>query len=582
LAFAFQSPTFTDAPIGRRRDLLLAALVAAVAMLIPFHRGLAFPFALDDYTFLFPAAGLEPTTFTLRRWLVVSGYYDLWLHLFGPNPLAWHLTSFVLHAANSVWVYLFARRFGVSREAAWLACGLFAASPLAFTVLYWSAGIQEIGSTFFLFTATWIALRADRWRWVSAVVFALAMLCKESVIAAPLVFLVVFGRRMRGLSAAMFVTGVALFLAAGLGGRMFDSDPRSPYATSYGATLLVNLATQFVWFLAPWRPYPDRIAGPQPGLVLPAVAVAGACVVAVLVRRSWVRLLGAAAAWFVALLLPVLPLRQHSYAYYAYAAQAGFLIVGAAAGLRLVDRLFHGSRRWRSAFAALAVCAVILFAVRNTTSHETLMLPKSRVPHDSVVRYGRAAGAIVAAVRDLPPDVHRAGFMCFPEELGSTAHTPGTKRPGMVRVRRFPLRDALKDGLLVEFVRPGMTGAWVDTLDATYGGPETALFFTSGFNTIERVPNLANAYVLQAQGRLLIDDRAGSRRDLEHALALDPNFTGARILLAGLETEERHPERARQLLAGLDWQTVPESMHAFVVQLHQTLGLPVPEEPSSP
>lgn len=579
----FQSSVFTEAPIGRRRDMLVAVLVAGIGMLIPFHRGLAFPFALDDYTFLFPAAGLEPSTFSLRRWLAVTGYYGLWLRLFGPQPLAWHLTSFVLHAANSLWVYLFARRFGVTREAAWLACGLFAASPLAFTVLYWAACIQEVGSTFFLFTATWVALRADRWRWVSIGVFALAMLCKESVIAAPLALLVVFGKRARGPAWVMLATGVELFLGAGLGRRMFDSSPSSPYATSYGSNLFVNLATQFVWFLAPWRAYPDRIAGPQPGLVLPAVAVAGLCVVALVVRRGpGLRPFVAAAVWFVALLLPVLPLRQHSYAYYAYAAQTGFLIVGAVAGVRLVDRLFGGALRWRLAFAVCAVGAAMLFASRNATTHETLTLPKSSVPHDSVIRYGRVAGALVAAVRHLPPDIRQAAFMSFPDELGNAAHTPGTKRPGMIRVRRFPLREALKDGLLVQLVHPWMTGAWVDTLDASFEGPDTALFFTSGFDTIERVPNLANAYVLQAQGRLLIADHDGSRRDLERALELDPNFAGARILLAGLETEEGRPARARDLLAGLDWKTVPEPLHDFAVKLHHTLGLEVPEEPSSP
>ena len=562
--------------LGGRRDLAAAAVIAVVATLLPFHRGLVFPFALDDYTFLLQAAGLDPSPFSLRRWLAVSGYYSLWLRLFGPNPLAWHVTSFVLHAANAVWVYAFARRLGASRDGSWIACGLFAASPLAFTTLYWAACIQEIGSTFFLFAAVWVGWRADRWRWTAVGLFALAMLCKESVIAAPLVLPLVIGRRARGPALAMLAAGAALFIGAGLQQRMFDASLDSPYATSYGWTLIVNLATQFVWFVAPWRAYPDRVAGPQPALVLPAAAVAGAIAVALVTTRGrYARMFVAACAWFVALLLPVLPLRQHSYAYYSYAPQVGFLILFGAGLSRLVARLAPGSWWWRSGAGTAVVAASVLLAGHNTRVHESLKLQNSIVPHDSVVRYGSAAGAIVAALHESPitPDVRQVAFMNFPEELGRAARTPGQERPGMVRVRKLPLRDALRGGKLVTLNLPGVNGVWIDTLNATFEGPDTVIFFTSGFNTLERVPGAAEAYVLQAQGRLLVGDGAGARRDLERALALAPEFGGARLLLAGVEVETGNLDRARELLRGLAPGSIPEDLRGYYVQLERALGM---------
>jgi hypothetical protein len=264
----------------------VAAAIAAVACLVPFHRGLRFPFALDDYSFLMPAAGLEEVPFSLRRWLSVRGYYEAALALFGPTPLEWHLVGFALHVANATWVFVLARRLGAGRAAAWVAAGLFAGSPLAFTITYWIACIQELGSCFFLLTATWLLMRRDRWRLASVPVFAAAVLCKESVLAAPLALAFVLGPRVRRLAAVQLAIGVALFFAAGLGARMWKSDPTLPYATAYDTTLLVNLATQLVWFLAPWRPYPDRLAAPQPGLVLPALAVVAAAVVVLVLRRG--------------------------------------------------------------------------------------------------------------------------------------------------------------------------------------------------------------------------------------------------------------------------------------------------------
>jgi len=178
----------TARPESRWKDGAIAAAVALVAALLPYHRALRFPFSLDDYTYLFQASGLDAAPFTVRRWLAVRGYFELALGLFGPSPVPWHIAGMALHVANAVWVFLLARRLGATRAAGWIACGLFACSPLAFTAVYWTACIQELGSCCFVLAAACLALRQDRWRWGSVPAFAAAMLCKESVVAAPLVF----------------------------------------------------------------------------------------------------------------------------------------------------------------------------------------------------------------------------------------------------------------------------------------------------------------------------------------------------------------------------------------------------------
>jgi hypothetical protein len=152
------------------------------------------------------------------------------------------------------------------------------ASPLAFTVLYWAAGIQELASGVAVLAAAWVMTRTDRWQWAAVPLFAVAMLCKESVIAAPIALAFIYGRRTRPVAAAMLVIGVAIFLGSGLQHRMMNSSLDSPYATAYDKTLFDNLATQLVWFLAPWRSYPDRIAGPNAHFLIYLIGFTGALV----------------------------------------------------------------------------------------------------------------------------------------------------------------------------------------------------------------------------------------------------------------------------------------------------------------
>jgi hypothetical protein len=572
-----------DEPAVRWSDIGVAAAIALVATLIPFHRGFSFPFALDDYTFLYDVSGLEPQPFALRRWLAVHGYYATMLKIFGPHVLAWHVVSFVLHCVNAAGLYVLARRFGASRVASWTACGLFAASPLAFTVLYWAAGIQELASSVAILAAAWVLPRTDRWQWAAVPLFAVAMLCKESVIAAPIALAFIYGRRTRPVAAAMLVIGVAIFLGSGLQHRMMNSSLDSPYATAYDKTLFDNLATQLVWFLAPWRSYPDRIAGPNAHFLIYLVGFTGALVALAFIDRRTRQPILWASAWFVALLLPILPLRQHSYAYYSYLPQMGYLIL-AGVGLEiLVRRFFPHPLSTRIAGAAV-IAASMVCAARNTRVHETLTLKDSLVPHDSVVRSGTAAGALLDAVRKakLGPPIDRVGFMSLPAELAKAGRTPGDARPGMVRVRRFPLRDALRDGKLFTLHYPKLQGVWIDSLGAQEESGHTAIFFTSGFNDVIRLADIKQAYFMQSQGKLLVDDRAGARQDLERILVIDPNFAPARVLLAGFAMEAGDVPHAAALLQGVKDTDLPAELRPFLTQLRPIVEGKPPMGATSP
>jgi hypothetical protein len=560
----------------RWRDVAIVTGIAVVATLFPYHRGLHFPFAIDDYTYLTQAAGLDPAPFSLRRWLAVRGYYEMMLRLFGTRVESWHAVGFALHAGLAVGVGAWARRFGASRIAAGVATGLFAASPLAFTVLYWCACIQELGSGMFLLLAAWFLVRSDRARMWSVPLFGAAVLCKESVLAAPLVLGLVFGRRTWRPAAAMLALGFALFVASGLHTRMFDSDRALPYATSYGSNLLVHLATQVSWSAMIWRPYPDRLSTPDASHMLPALVVTAAIALgAIAIGGGARRAVLLAAAWYVALLLPVLPLVQHAFAYYAYLPQIGFVILAAMGVDRLAVRL-RASPEARIVAGATAVVVLALCAARNARAHESLRLANSDVPHDSLVRSAASAGALLAAVEDarLPPTIRRVVFLTLPEKLVVAATTPGAPAPGArtQRVRRFPLRDAMRDGDLFALHVPGIVGVWAESLSVRDEAADTRIFYATGFNTILPLDDVAHAYLAQAQGRLMAGDDAGARRDLRRLLEIDPAHASARTILAQFEVADGRMDVARALIAPVDPRNLPEELRPLLAQLHEQLG----------
>lgn len=563
----------------RGADVTAAAVLAILATLVAYPRGLQFPFALDDYTYLMPAAGLEPVTGGIRRWLAVRGYYELCLRMFGPQTLGWHLLAYAVHAGNAVWVFVLARKLGASRVQGWIASTLFAASPIAFTVLYWIACIQELGSGFLVLTAAFL-LGYSRRPWWSVPAFAAAMLFKESVLVAPLVFVIVFGRRVARIAAVQLAVGIALFVAAGLHARMFDARPEAPYATAYDITVLKNLATQLVWLVSPWRAYPDRIAAPDGAMMLPAaLALASVAIIAAVVRGHGLRALTWALLWFAALLAPVLPLRSHTFAYYSYVPQIGLLM--------LLPAALAGIGTWLSARLRLASPAIaigllgmaatggwIACAARNARLHETLMLRDSEIPHDSVVRSAYVADGIMRSIRDaqLPDSIKRVTVISLPMDVAKVAQTPGQMKPGMVRQRTNPVEMALRDGKLLALHFDGIGGDYRDSLTVADEAADTAIFFASGFRDLTRLPDAGEAYAIQAQGNLLGERREAARHDLEAALRIRPDHAVSRVLLAGLEAESAHFDRARTLIQGVDPSTIPAQLRPYLTRIQSLLS----------
>ncbi len=275
--------------------------------------------------------------------LLVGNYYRplflLWLRVnyaaFGLNEVGWHLTAVLLHVAVTFLVYCVIKKLTGRLTVAWLTALIFGLHPIHHEVVAWVSGATE--SLFaIMFLAAFLAylhsLESSRtiWLTVSAVLYGLALLCKETAIVLPaLVFAcdwiaasspdpvnrvgTVQRFRRALLPSAFYLPVAAAYLIertrvlSGLGHALTDV-PVSAW--------LLTLPSILVVYLKHWL-FPVRLTGfydlfyqshlSLSGVVLPAlVLVAIAIAVWMLQKRLGIQATGYAAAWIVIPLLPAL------------------------------------------------------------------------------------------------------------------------------------------------------------------------------------------------------------------------------------------------------------------------------------
>lgn len=128
------------------------------------------------------------------RPLTTELYFAIGDTLFGLNPVLYHYSNFLLHAANAALVYVLAREVALTRSVAFAVSVVFLTSRIGFESLIWISGVQELGLTCGSLICVIAYLRAARrpsHRPVAlvAVSFAAALLSKEPALALPGVLL---------------------------------------------------------------------------------------------------------------------------------------------------------------------------------------------------------------------------------------------------------------------------------------------------------------------------------------------------------------------------------------------------------
>jgi tetratricopeptide (TPR) repeat protein len=146
-----------------------------------------------------------PTYFTAQVWSAVmpeelGNYYRpiflMWLRIntaiFGSHAWGWHLTTILAHVLATWLVYLLAWRLGTGRNVALVAALIFGLHPAHIEAVAWISGVTEPLLAVFLIAALLAYMhsrveggRAFKWKVISLVLYAFALLEKETALIFP-------------------------------------------------------------------------------------------------------------------------------------------------------------------------------------------------------------------------------------------------------------------------------------------------------------------------------------------------------------------------------------------------------------
>src|SRR5213594_2482600 len=326
-------------------------------------------------------------------WMTLGLDYLLW----GMNPVGYHLTNLLLHAANAV-VFFFVVRRLLTRAlsspserghalalSAGFASLVFAIHPLRVESVAWATERRDVLSGLFYLLTILMYLRAREreergrgWYWLSVAVFVLALLSKSMVVNLPVVLLILDVYPLRRLGGAVgwwsaparrvYVEKIPFVLLAAAASAIAVMAQSSVHAAFSLAQLGVpgrlavaayGLSFYLEKMVAPLNLSPLYELGtvnPWATPFLLSYGVVLALTALALAFRHRLPGLPAAGLAYVVILLPVLGIFQNGPQIaadrYTYLAGIGWAILGGAALLswwRLLPSLFTG----------LAACVVL-------------------------------------------------------------------------------------------------------------------------------------------------------------------------------------------------------------------------------
>lgn len=265
---------------------------------------------------------------TVRLWSE-RVYFLVLTSLFGLNALAFRIAAFTTQFLNLLLLQWIARRLTGSVLAALLAPALWLINPAMIIPMAWDSAYNEILCSTFLLAAFALLLKyvetGERRYWVAQfAVFVLGFGALELMV----MYAAIASLYAYCCARSIFRRTLWLFVPSGLFTLVhYLWIPKAPdphYAMHPDASMLLTLWNY--WRLALGASRPDIVdwrpfwLGTAIALLLTAALVAFAW------RRSerWFPI-----AWFVLMLLPVLPLRDHFSDYYLTTPVIGLAIVGA-------------------------------------------------------------------------------------------------------------------------------------------------------------------------------------------------------------------------------------------------------------
>lgn len=285
----------------------------------------------DLWTVLF-----APTAHGTFRPLSERAYFLIFGSLFPLDALPFRIWAFLTQFANLALVASIARRMTGSRLAGFLAPVFWTANSNLAVAMSWNSAYMQLLCGFCLLLAFHFLLRhietgRRRYYWLQWAVFLAGFAAMETTLVYP-----ALAAAYTLLCARKHFRSTLPLFAASLGFAVFHlviapQEASGPYTLYFDSSLPVTLLTYWRWGLEPRNlhllvGYPAWV-GPSVVAFL-TLALLGFLVCAVW-RRNWLPLVFA--AWFVILLGPVLPLREHRSPYYLTLPTLGLALLAACA-----------------------------------------------------------------------------------------------------------------------------------------------------------------------------------------------------------------------------------------------------------
>ena len=389
---------------GRATPILLDAAVVLLT-LVCFWPITRFYFAQDDFVLIEQATrGIGSAVggfFDARpgqfRPLTKGVYFALTWPLLGLNPVAFHVLSIVLHAANAILVAVLLRRMGITMAVSRFVAALFALNIGYLETVAWVSCVQQlIGNAFMLLALIFgidaLEGRGGRRRVAAAGALVLALASYEQTLAAPALLLgwhalrhgvrATFGAVRSRLWEQPAILLVYLLFTLGVRGV----PDTGPYVMSLGAHVLDNLRTYTALAYEIWLVFPPY---GLPGGLTASHIVLALLVAYLLVRRRF-REVAFGLGAFLALLAPVLFVKEHTHSFHLYVPAIGTWFIAAVAADDLLARIPVVRRAAGPLLTGAAVLVFVVSAItmrKNTTAvvSDTFQLPRSFVLRRAVL-----------------------------------------------------------------------------------------------------------------------------------------------------------------------------------------------------
>ena len=397
--------------------------------------------------------------------------YSLW----GLNPLGFHLTNILLHAINTVLLYLLGKRLQNSTSAGLFASLLFALHPIQAHTVNVISTRGDLLAAFF----TLLSLQAffSRKTIPFAIALILALLSKETSMVFPVAVLfawIMIQREKQGLGVILGFVILGLYLMVRLSlGFSFSLIPLVfSYDASWETRWLLPFKVLALYFVAIWNlfeiPHPFWTVELPTSLndpyVIGGILIAGLLVTALWFsfKKSPVATFGL--AWFVIYFLPISnfkELNQSMAEHWLYVPMIGLSLAFGAAFSELYFR-FAKVRPARAGFAA-GVSVFLIFAVlvvREKTkiyqNDESFLIAAIRANPD-IVRLYTLLGNTYVKKQEIPRavELYTQALTLDPNDfqtnyyLGSVLYQVGEVDGAKIYLERIARTDPVLDGEVV-------------------------------------------------------------------------------------------------------------------------------------